>query len=454
MPNHPPPNPRQVASDEYPHSPEAEEAVIGAILINPFVLDDLHHLKVDDFYVHRLRFVWEAYQRLSARNAPIDSLTVSQELDDMGRLDEIGGPAYLTSLLNQCPTTLNVDAYAEIMQACTYRRRVIESAARQAQIAFDESAPLVNVMGTIQKEKDDLIQFSPNENGGDLRQSLSRVYDKIEARSKLPTFQPVGYSTGWSDLDLIIDGLQTDCYSIVAALRGVGKTAFMLCMALATARAGVPTAFYSREMSRERVIYRLIAQMSGINSRLLKHGAFPGPDEHQRYLDAYAELERLPLRIFSPQECRSVEQIDASGRKLKAQGELELAFVDYAQILSTSQNKSGNREQEVAAISRTLAGLRDIEIGVIAAAQVGRDVEKSFREPMLSDLRESGALENDADTVIFLHSPDPTGAPQSRDVIVAKNRDGDTGRVNMYFDAGKMSFFQTAKQPNAQRPTP
>ncbi|MGC3990401.1 MAG: replicative DNA helicase [Chthoniobacteraceae bacterium] len=375
-----------------PHSREAEEAVIGAVLINQEIYYDLaQFLQADDFYIHRLRFIWEAYIRLHERRTPVDILTVSEELDDMGRLDEIGGQAYLTALLNQVPTTLHAEAYGKMVEATAIRRKLLTAANNIATLAYDANELIDVVMGELEKAIFNVGERRMRHDVRPIREVLSDYYDHVDELARRSD-EIVGVPSGFTDLDKMLGGLQPSDLLIMAGRPGMGKTALMLTIANNAALIHKKrVAVFSLEMSNEQVVQRLIAQQTGIDSQRLRSGKLTDDDwpifnhaievlgDTRIYLDDTPALSPLQLRT----KCR----------RLHLEYGLDLVIIDYLQLM-TSETRNDNRVQEVSYISRSLKQLaRELNVPMIAAAQLSRAVEqRADKEPQLSDLRESGCL--------------------------------------------------------------
>jgi len=435
----------KTAATGLPHSREAEEAVVGAVLINPEVYYDLaQFLQAEDFYIHRLRFIWEAFVRLQERRVPVDSLTVSEELEDMGRLEEIGGPAYLTALLNQVPTTLHAEAYGKIVEAASIRRRLLTAANSIATLAYDESEAIDTVMGEAEKAIFNVGERKMRHDVRPIREVLSEYYDHVDELARRAD-DIVGVPTGFTDLDKMLGGLQPSDLLITAGRPGMGKTALMLTIVHnASLIHKKRVAVFSLEMSNEQVVQRLIAQQTGIDSQRLRSGKLTDEDwpvfnhaievlgDTRIYLDDTPALTPLQLRT----KCR----------RLHMEYGIDLVIVDYLQLMS-SETRNDNRVQEVSYISRSLKQLaRELNVPLIAAAQLSRAVEqRADKEPQLSDLRESGSLEQDADIVMFIYrdEKDPSMANVTH-LKIAKHRNGPVGQVDLIFRSNLTKFENAA----------
>lgn len=377
-----------------PYSKEAEEAVVGAVLINPEAYYDLaQFLVADDFYIHRNQWIWSAFVRLHESRTPIDLLTLSEELEKNNRLAEVGGSAYLTSLINQVPTSLNAEAYGKIVEENSIRRKMIQAANQIASLAM-KGDQIDFAMGEAEKA---IFGVSDRRSKHDLqpiRKVLSTYYDRIDDLSKRPEdFQ--GVPTGFFDLDKLLGGLQPSDLLIVAARPGQGKSGFLLSVAKNAALTHKKrVAIFSLEMSNEQVVQRLIAQETGIDSQRLKTGKLTESEwplfthaievfsDTGMYLDDTPAITPLQLRT----KCR----------RLHLEFGLDLIIVDYLQLMG-GDTRNDNRVQEVSHISRSLKVLaRELNVPVLTAAQLSRAVEqRTDKRPVLSDLRESGCLTGD-----------------------------------------------------------
>ena len=427
---------------ETPYSREAEEAVLGAVLINPDVYIELSEfLAADDFYIHRLRFIWQAYTRLAERRLPVDLLTVSETLDDMGRLDEIGGPAYLAGLLNATPTTLHAKAYGQIVRAASIRRKMLAAANKIATLAYDQSQDLPAVTEQSLAALEAAVLRETGGNLVPLSSALSQAYDQIDALSR--TLELPGTPSGLTDLDKRLGNFQPGALYVLAARPGLGKTSLMLSAALNAARAGKCVAVFSLEMPTLRITNRLLAQQSGLNVQMLDTGKV-GEAVWPRLTDAVEKLERLPIYLDDTPAITPT-QLKAKLRRLHlSAGKIDLVLLDYLQLMHAGL-KTENRTQEVGHISRALKALsKELNVPILAAAQLNRDVEKrASTRPQLSDLRESGDIEADADVVMFLHQPEqaqPGQDFQPTEIFVAKHRNGPTGSVPTIFRQSTTRF--------------
>lgn len=430
-----------------PHSREAEEAVVGAVFINPEVYYDVaQFLNADDFYIHRHQWIWNAFTSLHEQRIPIDLLTVSNELDKRGQLSEIGGPAFLTALVNQVPSSLNAESYGRIVEGYSVRRKMITAANKIASIAYDEKTNVDTVMDEAEKAVFNVSERRLKHDLQPISNVLSDYYDRIDTLAKRPD-EIVGVPTGFIDLDKMLTGLQPSDLLIIAGRPGQGKTGFLLSIAK---NAGLThkkhVAIFSLEMSNEQVVQRLIAQETGIDSQRLRTGKLQENEwplfthSIEVFGDTHIYLDDTPA--ITPLQLRT------KCRRLHLEFGLDLIIVDYLQLMG-GDTRTDNRVQEVSYISRNLKVLaRELNVPVLAAAQLSRAVEqRSDKRPVLSDLRESGSLEQDADIVMFIYRPDQyekdTVKQNVAEIIVAKHRNGPVGSVELVF-RGALAKFENA----------
>ena len=436
------------ASQIIPHSREAEEAVIGSVLINPEAYYDVaSFLRADDFYIHRHRWVWETFSRLHERRVPIDFLTVSQELDQQGQLAEVGGPAYLTALVNNVPTSLHAEAYGHIIEETAIRRRMLSAANDIAKLAYQQDASVESVMDEAEKAIFGVSERRTTRDLRSIREVLSEYYDRIDQLAGRD-LESMGVPTGFVDLDRLLGGLQPSDFLIVAGRPGSGKTAFMLSAAKnAAQKYKKHVAVFSLEMSSEQLVQRIIAQETGIDSQRLRTGKL---NEEEWPLFTHA-IEVLGDTIIFLDDTPALTplQLRTKCRRLHLEFQLDLTLVDYLQLMSSGV-RSENRVQEVSYISRNLKVLaRELNVPVLAAAQLSRAIEqRTDKEPVLSDLRESGSLEQDADIVMFIHRPElyekDTLKQNLAQIKVAKHRNGPTGTIELVFRSQIAKFENAA----------
>jgi replicative DNA helicase len=431
-----------------PHSREAEEAVVGAVLINPEVYYDVaQFLQADDFYIHRHKWIWEAFTSLHEQRIPIDLLTLAEELDRKGQLAEVGGPAYLTALVNQVPSSLNAESYGRIVEGHSVRRKMINAANSIASLAYNEDSTVDQVMDEAEKAVFNVSERRLKHDLQPISAVLSDYYDRIDDLAKRPD-EIFGVPTGFLDLDKLLSGLQPSDLLIIAGRPGQGKTGFLLSAARNAALIHKKhVAIFSLEMSNEQVVQRLIAQETGIDSQRLRTGKL---EDAEWPLFTHAVEVMSDTHIFlDDTPAITPLQLRTKCRRLHLEHHLDLILVDYLQLMG-GDTRSENRVQEVSYISRNLKVLaRELNVPVLAAAQLSRAVEqRSDKRPVLSDLRESGSLEQDSDIVMFIYRPDQyekdTAKQNLAEIIVAKHRNGPVGSVELVFRSSLAKFENAA----------
>jgi len=428
-----------------PQSREAEEAVLGSILINPDAYFDVaEFLQPEDFYIHRHRWIWQSFSRLQESRNPIDYLTVTADLDQQDQLAEIGGPAYITALINNVPSSLHAEAYARIVEDAAVRRRMIEAANDIVKLAYDEETGLDAVMGDAEKAIFGVSEHRMTRDLAPIKQVLSEYYDRVgELAARDEDVR--GVPTGFVDLDKLLGGLQPSDLLIVAGRPGMGKTGFALSIAKTAAQTHKKhIAIFSLEMANEQLVQRLIAQETGIDSQRLRTGKL---EESEWPIFTHAVEVMGDTKIFLDDTPGITPlQLRTKCRRLHLEYRLDLIIIDYLQLMTGDGRGGENRVQEVSHISRQLKILaRELNVPVLAAAQLSRAVEqRSDKRPVLSDLRESGSLEQDADIVMFIYRQEMYEEDPSKEnvaeIIVAKHRNGPTGSVQLIFRKNLAKF--------------
>jgi replicative DNA helicase len=420
-----------------PHNLDAEESVLGALLIDPTIINEIEPiLSASDFYIVRHGWIYDAIQHLHSQRVQPDLVTLCDELQARDQLAKIGGPAYLSTLVNTVPTALHAPAYAHIVMRAALRRRLITAASDIASLAWQLDRPVEELLDQAEAA---LFAVSNTQREHDLtplNKLLAAYYDRIEYLHAHQG-EPLGIPTGFIDLDKLLGGLQKSDVIIVAARPGVGKTSFLLNLALTAARQYQQrVAFFSLEMSNEQLVQRLVSAETGIDSQRLRTANLHD-DEWPKFTEAAGRLSETLIFIDDTPGISPL-QLRAKTRRMHAEYGLDLIMVDYLQLM-TSDGHTENRVQAVSEISRELKQLaRELHVPLVVASQLSRAVEQRYdKRPILSDLRDSGALEQDADVVLFLYrdelyNPD-TELKNIADVIIAKQRHGPTGVVQLFF---------------------
>lgn len=431
---------------QIPQSWEAEQAVLGSVLIHEQVFAQLIPIITRrDFYYLRHRYIWEVMESLWERHESIDYLTVNTELKAIGKLDEIGGPAFITGLINDTPTALHAPVYANIIQSAAIRRRLLEATDDIRKAAIDGSIRIEQVAEAAQREIFNVTDIRDDRTMATIREMASAHYDKIDQLQSGVTF---GIPSGFKGLDNLLMGLKRKKLYIIAARPGMGKTAMLQTTALHAARLDQRILFLSMEMSLDEVMDRFIAIETGINLQKLASGLTA--EESARYVAALDRVSALPI-VVDEKARQSPTTIRAKVERVMQSMGIDLLMVDYLQLAKGDDGKRyGTQEQEIADISSSLKELaKDFNIPVLCAAQFNRNASgRADRTPILEDLRGSGQIEQDADVVIFLHSDDYYLPKQEQptdfevQVIVGKNRSGPMGDVPMVFRRGITKYVE------------
>lgn len=436
-------------SQGVPYVRDAEEAVLGAVLINPEAFYDVaQFLSTEDFFLHRNRWIWEAFEALTEQRLPIDVLTVSEELERNSRLDEAGGASYLAGLIGNVPTSLHAEAYGHLIEETATRRRLLEAANSIARLAYQTEIQIEDVVNDAEKAVFSVSERRLTHELQPIKDVLSAYYDRIDYLARHRD-ESLGVPTGFIDLDRLLGGMQSSDLLIIAGRPGQGKSGFCLSVAKnASQLFKKRVAVFSLEMSNEQLVQRLIAQETSINSQRLRLGDVHD-DEWPLFTQAVSALSDTSIFLDDTPAITPL-QLRTKCRRLHMEFGLDLIIVDYLQLM-TGESRMENRVQEVSYISRNLKVLaRELNVPVLAAAQLSRAVEqRADKRPILSDLRESGSLEQDSDIVLFIYRPDQyeddTLKENIAEIIVAKHRNGPVGSVELVFrkDLAKFENAET-----------
>ncbi len=422
-----------------PASVEAEQAVLGAMLLKPdAVTTAAEELTADDFYRETHRLIFEAMMDLKERTEPIDLVTLTEQLKKADKLTKIGGIPALSLIANSVPTAANVQYHARIVREKAQLRSLIHAATEIAGAAYEDAEDVEDIMDSAEKRILEVASGKRSKDFVPLQDILLHTLEQIEARYSNKG-SITGLPTGFTELDHLTAGLQKSDLILVAARPSMGKTAFTLNIAAhVVLRAKEPVAFFSLEMSKEQLVQRLICSEGRIDSQRLRVGELEDK-EWGDLIDTANRLSAAPLYIDDTPGI-TVMELRSKARRLKAEQGLSLIIIDYLQLMQGRTSKSGdNRQQEISEISRSLKALaRELNVPVVALSQLSRSVEsRQIKRPMLSDLRESGSLEQDADIVMFLYREDyydpETENKNITEVIIAKHRNGPVDTVELTF---------------------
>jgi replicative DNA helicase len=433
-----------------PHSVEAEESVLGSVLIDPEALHRVNSfLKSEHFYIVKHQWIWAACVGLLERHDPIDFVTVTQELTARGQIDELGGPAFISHLINVVPTAIHAEGYGRIVARTARRRKLLAAASTIAQLAYDETQEDEEVFDRAEQVVLETRPADSTHEAARMAQILTEYYQHIEYLYE-HRGQPLGVPTGLIDLDRLLGGLQKSDLDIVAARPGLGKTSLLLNLALsASQRFQQRVLIFSLEMSKGQIIERLVAQQSGIDSQRLRFGNLQDED-WPIFVQTTAVLSETGIWIDDTPGITAL-QLRSKARRIYAEQGLDLIIVDYLQLMGTD-GRVENRNQEISQISRALKNLaRELNVPVLVASQLSRAVEqRADKRPMLSDLRDSGAIEQDGDVIMFLYREgaynDTCENPNLTELIVAKHRKGPTGTVELYWKRELTQFCSAVRR--------
>ncbi len=429
-----------------PQNLEAEQSVLGAMLIDRDAIAAVQNLlSADDFYSDKHQQLYQVMVDLHDRSEPVDAITASAELKARDLLEQIGGGPYLAYLMNMVPATTNVEAYALIVEQKAVMRR-LQRAARKIQEDAYQADDLDSMLSQAEQAIFAVTQRRISRGYEHVREALMTAFEHIEFLYGHKG-QPTGVPTGFKVLDRMTNGLQPSDLIIVAARPSMGKTAFCLNIARNAATEGTTVGFFSLEMSREQLALRLLSAEAAVDQHRLRNGELD--DEHWgRLTNGLAKLSNTPIYIDDTPNIQLVE-LRSRARRLQAEHELGLIIIDYLQLMSLPERRrqQGNRQEEISEISRSLKQLaRELRCPIMALSQLSRAVEsRQDKRPMLSDLRESGAIEQDADLVAFLYRDDYYDNDSEKknvcEVILAKQRNGPVGSVELAFIKEIGKFF-------------
>lgn len=420
-----------------PNDVEAEQAVIGSMLTDrDAVISAIEVLKEDDFYREDNKTIYEAILNLYNRSEPIDIITLKAELTSMGMFDKIGGLEYIVGLPEKVPTTANVDKYISIVKEKSELRRLIRAANEIIEQGYDPTENIDDIMNSAEKKIFNIMQDKDQKSYSPIKDVLIDAFTELEQLYNQKQ-HITGVPTGFIDLDYKTAGLHNSDLILIAARPAMGKSAFALNIATnAALKAKVPAVLFSLEMSKEQMVNRILCSEAMVDSNKVRTGKIDD-DDWIKLADTMGDLSEAPIYIDDTPGI-SINEIRAKCRKLKLEKNIGLVVIDYLQLVQgSSKRAASSREQEISEISRSLKILaKEINVPVIALSQLSRAPEqRPDHRPMLSDLRESGAIEQDADIVMFLYRDDYYNEDSEdkglAEVIVAKHRAGSTGTVKL-----------------------
>ncbi len=440
-----------------PHNSEAEASLLGAVLIDADAIVKIADtIAPTDFYEEKHQRIFEAIQKLYEKHSPIDVLTLADQLRSAGFIEIAGGPAYLTELTNFVPTAAHVEQYADIVAQKALRRRLIQASQDITTLGYNEESGLQQLIEDAETRLFDVSQQHIKQDITSLEDILSDSFERLDDLHK-DKGKIRGVPTGFKDLDNILAGLQRSDLFVLAARPSMGKTALSLNIAHNVAvQSDMPVLLFSLEMSKEQLVDRMLAVESGVDAWALRTGNLSDQD-FEKIGHAMGSLSEAQIYIDDTPGI-TVSDLRTKARREAHQRPLGLIIVDYLQLMSGGSrfNSDGNRVQEISEISRGLKQIaRELNVPLVALSQLSRSVEsRSPQIPQLSDLRESGSIEQDADVVAFIYREDyynpETDRKHITDVLIKKHRNGPTGTVELYFDDRKQRFRSLEKRHSSE----
>lgn len=433
-----------------PHSVEAEQSVIGSMLMDKdAVIAASEIITADDFYQNQYGVMFESMVELFNEGKPVDLITLQNRLKEKDVPPEVSSLDFVREIITTVPTSANVKSYANIVREKAVLRRLIKVNEEIANTCYVGKEPLEEILAATEKRIFDLLQSRNSGEFVPIRQVALNVLEKIEIASKNPG-SVTGIPTGFIDLDYRTSGLQPSDFVLIAARPSMGKTAFVLNLVdYVAVKKGLPCMIFSLEMSKEQLVNRMLAMESNVDSQKLRSGNLTDMD-WDAIVEGIGVIGNSSL-IIDDTPGISITELRSKCRKMKLEHGLSLIIIDYLQLMSGSGKSSDNRQQEISEISRSLKALaREMNAPVVALSQLSRACEtRTDHRPMLSDLRESGAIEQDADVVMFLYRDDyynkDTDTPNIAEVIIAKQRNGPIGTVNLLWQPEYTKFVNLAK---------
>ena len=433
-----------------PQSIPSEQAVLGSIMLRKDAIHEVEDvISPDSFYVEKNKIIFRAMLDLSAKNEPIDMLSLSTKLSEQKVLERIGGNQYLAEIVNGVPSSTNIKHYAEIVQKKYVLRSLIEAADYVSELGFQEGDDhMDDILDMAEKKIFNVVSSPKNQKYTSLKDALPEAWERLE---KLHENKGMlrGFPTGFRDLDNILSGFQKSDLIILAARPSMGKTTLALDIArMSSVNHDKSVVIFSLEMSSQQLVDRMLSAQSRVNAWNLRTGRLSSDREFSQLRDSLDKLAKAKIYI-DDQPGNSIVRMKALSRRLKAEKGLDLIVVDYLQLMTTSKNYDSMVNQ-VTEISRSLKSLaKELDVPVLALSQLSRAVESRGGKPRLSDLRDSGSIEQDADVVMFIHMDDK-GKEESEktniaEILIEKHRNGPTGKIELHFDQKTTTFITLEK---------
>ncbi|MFZ2038802.1 MAG: replicative DNA helicase [Minisyncoccia bacterium] len=433
-----------------PQNIESEKALLGSIMLRPDSINDISDIvTADSFYSEKHRLIFRTMQELSSKGDPIDLLTVSTKLKDNKALEQAGGMSYLTELTNMVPSSANIEYYGQMVQKKHMMRKLIEASEHICSMGYDEANDMENMLEGAERKIYEVTHAAGGSgNVVEMKDALGEAWERLDKLHRSDGGLR-GVPTDFRDLDNIMAGLQKSDLVILAARPSMGKTSLALDIARQSSiKHGTKVVIFSLEMSNQQLVDRMIAAESRVDAWRLRTGKLSMDDEFLKIRDALEPLSKAPIYV-DDQPGATIQKMRSTVRKLKIEKGVDLIIVDYLQLITPTRTKSDNVVQQITEISRDLKHMaREFNVPVLALSQLSRAVEQRGGRPRLSDLRDSGSIEQDADVVIFIHreqNDDGGGKKQNAEILIEKHRNGPTGKVELFFDDKKSTFLTVDK---------
>lgn len=438
-----------------PQSLDTEKALLGALLLNSNAMYEVADIvRLDSFYSGQNRMVFEAMLDLYEKGQPLDIITVSTKLKDQKRLNEVGGIAFLSELANAAISPGSAKHYADIIQSKFIFRSLIEAGWNIQELGYDEGRDVAEALDEAEKNIFNVANAPSLKKFISIKEELKSAWDRLEALQKHDKALR-GISTGFAPLDDKLSGFQKSDLIILAARPSMGKTALALDIArISATKHGTPVGIFSLEMSSNQLVDRMLSAEAKVDSWKIRTGKVKNDEDFNRLQQGMATLSEAPIYI-DDQPGATILSMRSTARRLKLDKGLGLVIVDYLQLITPSSNRSNeNLVQQITEVSRSLKAMaRELEVPVLALSQLSRAVEQRGGRPRLSDLRDSGSIEQDADVVMFIHREDMAGTRTDRiedrtniaEILIEKHRNGPTGKIELKFDANTTSFLPLDK---------
>ena len=434
-----------------PQNIDSEKALLGSIMLKPDILNEITTIiSPDSFYAQKHRMIYKTIFELFGKNEPIDLLSVSSRMKEKKQLEQIGGWSYLAELVNLVPSAGNAKHYAGLVQKTGMMRSLINAADYISSLGYDEEHDLDEMLDKAEKKIYEVTESPTLHKFTEIKDSLGEAWDRIDHLHKSKG-ELRGVQSGFKDLDNMLSGFQKSDLIILAARPSMGKTAFALDIARqAATKHDVPVGIFSLEMSSQQLVDRMLASESNVDAWKLRTGKLTVDSEFDKIRGALDSLAKAPIYI-DDQPANNILKMRSVARRLKSERGIGLIIVDYLQLMAPTNTKaSDSMTQQVTEISRSLKTMaRELEVPVIALSQLSRAIEQRRGRPRLSDLRDSGSIEQDADVVMFIHREDKMNDESEKtniaEILVEKHRNGPVGKIDLYFDEKRVTFNSVDK---------